>query len=62
MKIKNMWMAVDDNEDKIVFLCSIKSNEDDRRPKVIAYVTSIAKTFQRMFAGEILKFQEELIN
>jgi hypothetical protein len=51
VKIKNLWLAVDENEDKIIFLCRIKSSEEDRRPKVIAYLTSLAKTFQRMFSG-----------
>ena len=51
-----MWIAVDENEDKIVFLCSIKTAKDDFRPKVTAYVTSLSKTFQIMLSGEILKF------
>ena len=59
MKIKNLWVAVDDNEDKIVFLCRVKSSEEDRRPKVIAYLFSLAKIFQKMFLGGVLKFQED---
>jgi hypothetical protein len=59
VKIKNLWVAVDDNEDKIVFLCRIKSSEEDLRPKVIAYLTSLPKIFQKMFTGEVLKFEED---
>ena len=51
-----MWVAVDDNEDKMVFLCSLKVSEEDRKPKVVTYVTSLGKTFMKMFAGEIPKF------
>jgi hypothetical protein len=61
VKIKGVFIGIDDNEEKMVFVCTLKTDDDDKRPKVIAYLLSIPKTFQKMFSKEVLRFQEEVI-
>jgi hypothetical protein len=61
-KVKYVGLAVDDSEEKAVFLCKVVKNERDRKPKLVAYLTNLQKTLAKCFqGGGNPKFQEELI-
>lgn len=55
-----MIMSIDDSEEKMVFLVKIRLNQQDLRPKLVAYLTSIPKTLNKIFTGGF-KFQDEVL-
>ncbi len=60
-KILHLVIAVDDSEEKMVFITKVKNNIQDKNPKMITYLTSIAKTLQKVFNTGSPKFSEEVI-
>ena len=43
-------MAIDENEEKMVFLVKMLFNDRDQKPKLVSYLTSIPKTLQKILS------------
>ena len=61
MRIQHLILSVDDSEEKMVFLVKMKNNIQDPNPKLIAYLTSIQKTFSKIFQIDGVRMQDEVI-
>lgn len=48
-KVKYLGIAIDDSEEKMVFLAKIKRNDLEKQPKLIYFLTNIQKTLQKCF-------------
>lgn len=60
-RIEHLILSIDDSEEKLVFLVKIRVHEKDDKPRLVAYLNSIAKTFNKIFANGELYFEDEVI-
>lgn len=40
-KVKYIGIAIDDSEEKMVFLCKMFKNENDKKPNLVYYLTNL---------------------
>jgi hypothetical protein len=60
-RIEHLILSVDDSEEKMVFMVKLRTSEVDQRPKLICYLTSISKTFTKVFSNGTIFFEDEVI-
>jgi|LauGreDrversion4_2_1035121.scaffolds.fasta_scaffold44389_3 hypothetical protein len=56
-----MIVSIDDSEEKMVFLVKMLLNKQDLKPKLIVYLTSISKTFNKVFTTDGVRLQDEVL-
>ena len=54
-------MAIDDSEDKIVFVVKVCTSHDELKPKLAYFLTSIPKTFQKVIHKGHVSLTDEVI-
>lgn len=59
LKLKYLGIAIDDSEEKMVFLAKALKNEDDKKPRMIYYLTEIKKTLQKIISNGNPRFEKD---